>query len=357
MLSAAVISGAVVSGCGGSTTTSDPSGKTSCGGKKMLTASGATAQAKAMAHFIYVFEETCPAQTASYAANGSATGISEFISDKTDFAGSDGPLDQTQSDAARHRCGSPAWHLPVVFAPIAIVYNVKGLSSLNLDGATAAKIFNGTITVWNDPAIGALNVGATLPADPIHVVFHNDDSWTTNNFQQYLDATSNGAWGKGAGRKFNGGIGDGAKGNDGAAATIKATESSIGYTAWSQAQEKTLTMVKIVTSAGPDAVGISTDSVAKTISGATTISGQGNNLVLDALSFDKPSQPGSYPLVLATYEIVCSIYPNPAEGTAVKAFLESAIGPGQKGLQDNGDVPLPDAFKSKLSTAVNAIDS
>ena len=322
----------------------------------MLRASGATAQAKAMDHFSYVFEEGCPAQTLNYAANGSDTGISEFTSDKTDFAGSDGPLDQTQADAARQRCGSPAWHLPVVFAPIAIVYNVKGLSSLNLDGATAAKIFNGTITAWNDPAIGTLNPGATLPAGPIHVVFHNGDSWTTNNFQQYLDATSNGAWGKGTGRTFNGGIGDGAKGNDGAAAAVKATDSSIGYTGWSKAQEKTLTTAKIVTSAGPDAVGISTDSVAKTITGATTVSGQGNNLVLDPLSFDKPSQPGSYPLVLATYEIVCSKYPNPIEGTGVRAFLESAIGPGQKGLEDNGNVPLPDALKSKLSTAVNAIE-
>ncbi len=321
----------------------------------MLRASGATAQAKAMDHFIYVFEEGCPAQTLNYAANGSDSGVSEFASDKTDFAGSDGPLDQAQSDAARQRCGSPAWHLPVVFAPIAIVYNVKGLGSLNLDGATAAKIFNGTVTVWHDPAIGALNPGATLPADPIHVVFRNGDSWTTNNFQQYLDATSNGAWGKGAGRTFNGGIGSGAKGNDGTAAAVQATASSIGYTAWSTAQAKTLATVKIVTSAGPDAVRISIDSLAKTVSGAT-ISGQGNNLVLDPLSFDKPSQPGSYPLVLETYEIVCSKYPDPAVGTAVKAFLESVIGPGQKGLEDNGNVPLPDALKSKLSTAVNAIE-
>src|SRR6201999_1942857 len=100
----------------------------------------------------------------------------------------------------------------------------------------------------------------------------------------------------------------------------------------------TLSTAGIVTSAGPDAVGISTDSVAKTISGAT-ISGQGNNLVFDPLSFDKPSQPGSYPLVLTTYEIVCSKYQDSTVGTAVKAFLESAIGPGQKGLQDNGNIP------------------
>jgi hypothetical protein len=42
-------------------------------------------------------------------------------------------------------------------------------------------------------------------------------------------------------------------------------------------------------------------------------------------------------------------------GTAVKAFLQSAIGPEQKGLADDGNVPLPDDFKSKLSAAINAI--
>ena len=113
-------------------------------------------------------------------------------------------------------------------------------------------------------------------------------------------------------------------------------------------------MAKIVTSAGPDAVAISTDSVGKTIAGAT-IKGQGNDLVLDTISFYKPAQAGSYPIVLATYEIVCSKYPDAQVGTAVKAFLQSTIGAGQNGLADNGYIPIPDSFKSRLSTAVNAI--
>ena len=113
-------------------------------------------------------------------------------------------------------------------------------------------------------------------------------------------------------------------------------------------------MAKIVTSAGPDAVAISADSVGKTISGAT-IEGDGNDLVVDTFSFYKPTQPGSYPIVLATYEIVCSKYPDSQVATAVKAFLQSTIGAGQNGLADNGYIPIPDPFKSRLSTAVNAI--
>ncbi|MGF2951687.1 phosphate ABC transporter substrate-binding protein PstS, partial [Mycobacterium sp. THU-M116] len=223
-----------------------------------------------------------------------------------------------------------------------------------LDGPTAAKIFNGAITTWNAPAIQKLNAGATLPAEPIHVVFRNDQSGTTDNFQQYLDAASDGAWGKGAGKTFNGGAGEGAKGNDGTSAAIKATEGSITYNEWAFAQAQKLNMAKIVTSAGPDPVAISADSVGKTIS-AATIEGQGNDMVLDTLSFYKPTQAGSYPIVLATYEIVCSKYPDPQVGTAVKAFLQSTIGAGQNGLANNGYIPIPDAFKSRLSTSVNAI--
>ena len=50
------------------------------------------------------------------------------------------------------------------------------------------------------------------------------------------------------------------------------------------------------------------DSVGKTIAGAK-FNGQGNDLVVDTSSFYKPSQAGAYPIVDATYEIVCSKYP------------------------------------------------
>jgi phosphate transport system substrate-binding protein len=353
--------GLLVSACGsdnnaggGSATSGASSGQVSCGGKKTLKASGSTAQANAMTRFVKAFEQACSGQTLNYTANGSGAGITEFTGNQTDFGGSDSPLAPNEYAAAQQRCGAPAWNLPVVFGPIAITYNVNGVNSLTLDGPTAAKIFNGAITTWNDPALQALNAGVNLPTEPIHVVFRNDQSGTTDNFQKYLDAASNGAWGKGAGKTFNGGIGEGAKGNDGTSAAIKATEGSITYNEWSFAKAQNLNMAKIVTSAGPDAVAISTDSVGKTISGAT-IKGQGNDMVLDTLSFYKPTQPGSYPIVLATYEIVCSKYPDSQVGTAVKAFLQSTIGAGQNGLGDNGYIPIPDSFKSRLSASVNAI--
>jgi phosphate transport system substrate-binding protein len=361
-LAVLAIGAVTLSACGSDKNSSAPSSSTSaaasnvsCGGKQTLKASGSTAQANAMTRFVKAFEQACSGQTLNYTPNGSGAGIKEFNGKQTDFGGSDSPLNPDEATAAQQRCGgSPAWNLPVVFGPIAVTFNINTVTSLTLDGPTLAKIFNGAITTWNDPAIQALNNGFTLPGEPIHVVFRNDESGTTDNFQHYLDAASNGAWGKGAGKTFKGGVGEGAKGNDGTSAAIKATEGSITYNEWSFAQAQHLNMAKIVSSAGPDAVAISADSVGKTIAGAT-IKGQGNDLVLDTTSFYRPSQAGSYPIVLATYEIVCSKYPDGQVGTAVKAFLQSTIGAGQNGLADNGYIPIPDAFKSRLSTAVNAI--
>jgi phosphate transport system substrate-binding protein len=208
--------------------------------------------------------------------------------------------------------------------------------------------------MWNDGAIQLLNLGITLPAEPIQVVFRSDESGTTDNFQKYLDTASRGTWGFPAGRKFNGGVGVGAVGNDGAAAAVKSTEGSITYIEWSFAQAQHLDTAKVLTSAGPDPVGISAESVGKTISSAWYVK-QGDDLALDTISFYRPNQPGSYPIVLATYEIVCSKYHDSQVGTAVKAFLASALGGGQNDLADHGYIPIPAQLKGRLSTAVNAI--
>ncbi len=60
----------------------------------------------------------------------------------------------------------------------------------SLNGDTLAKIFQGQITKWNDPAIAALNEGATLPDTAITPIFRSDSSGTTDNFQKYLSAAA-----------------------------------------------------------------------------------------------------------------------------------------------------------------------
>lgn len=326
-----------------------------CGGKQSLKASGSTAQANAMRRFVTAYQKACPGQTLDYTSNGSGAGVSEFLHNQTDFGGSDSPLSAYRGEYAdaHERCGSDAWNLPIVFGPLAITFNLDK-DILVLNAPTLAKIFNGTITRWDDPAISALN--ASMPSEPITVVYRSDESGTTDNFQQYLDAASNGAWGKGVGKTFHGGIGEGAPGNEGTSAKVRNTQGAITYNEWSFAQDQQLFAAEILTSAGPHPVSITGDAVGKTIAGARIV-GAGNDLVLDTSSFYNPTKPGAYPIVLASYEIVCSKYADAAVGRAVRAFLQAAVGPGQASLTDNnGYIPLPADFQSKVSNAINAIN-
>lgn len=356
----------LLSACGSDNNTSSGSGSDSgsaaserCGGKEALKASGSTAQANAMTRFVNAYEKDCPGFTLNYTSSGSGAGVSEFLGGQTDFGGSDSPLsaEKGEVEKAKERCGgSEAWNLPAVFGPIAITYNVEGVDGLVLDGATAAKIFNGTVKTWDAPEIAALNEGVTLPAQPINVVFRSDESGTTDNFQKYLDAASGDAWGKGAGKSFAGGVGEGAKGNEGTSAAISSTPGSITYNEWSFAKAQNLAIAKIITSAGPEPVELSTETAGKAID-AVKFKGEGNDLVLDTASFYVPTEPGSYPIMLAAYEIVCSQYPDAEVATAVKAFMHSALGNGQTGLEENGYIPVPEAFKTRLTEAVDAINA
>ena len=368
-LSATALVALTLTACGSDNNTSSSGGSSAsggsaasssgveCNGKKSLKASGSSAQANAVTRFVTAYESACPGFTLNYTSSGSGAGVSEFIGGQTDFGGTDSPLNAEKGEVekAKARCGgSDAWNLPVVFGPIAVTYNVPGVDSLALDGPTLAKIFNGAVTTWNAPEITALNQGKTLPGDKINVVFRSDESGTTDNFQKYLDAASDGAWGKGAGKTFNGGVGEGAKGNEGTSAAIKGTPGSITYNEWSYATKQGLQMADIITSAGPDPVKLTAESAGKSID-SVKIKGQGNDLVLDTSSFYKPTAAGAYPILLGTYSVVCSKYPQADVAPAVKAFLTVAIGDGQKGLEEAGYIPIPDSFKSKLSDAVKAI--
>ena len=351
---AALVLSACSSDGNASSTAQDPGSiKVDCGGKTDLKASGSTAQANAMTQFVTAYEKACEGQKLGYTPNGSGEGVSQFVDGQTDFGGTDSPMSADEATKAQERCGgSDAWHLPVVFGPVAITFNLANNDTLALDAPTLAKIFNGTITRWDDPAITRLN--QSMPSQPITVVYRNDESGTSETFQRYLEAASDGAWGKGAGRTWNGGVGKGAEGNDGTSKLVNNTDGAISYNEWSFAQAQNLEFADIVTPGSKDPVRISAESVGKTIAGAQ-VAVSGNDLQLDTSSFYKATEPGAYPIVLATYELVCSKYPDAETGKAVRAFLQSTIGGGQAGLADNGYVPLPKDFQSKVETAVNAI--
>ncbi|MGZ8178645.1 phosphate ABC transporter substrate-binding protein PstS [Williamsia sp. SKLECPSW1] len=327
-----------------------------CDGKKSLNATGSTAQANAMTIFSSSLAKSCPGFELKYGGGGSGKGVSDFTEGLTDFGGSDSPLKDTEYQAAQQRCGSPAWNLPLVFGPIAVAYNVQGVNDIALSGPTLAKIFSGQITKWNDPEIAKENSGKTLPDLAISVLYRADQSGTTDNFQKYLVAA--GGWTKGAGKTFNGGVGEGKQGNPGVGSAVKPTNGAIAYVEWAYAKTNNLDTAKIITDKDPEGVALTAETGGKTIDSAKLKNGaESHDMVIDTSSFYKPAEQGAYPIVLATYELVCSKYSDTAVANGVKTFLSVASAPQNQGseLQNAGYIPLPDSFRTKLQDSIKAI--
>ena len=324
-----------------------------CGGKNSITAEGSTAQQNAIALFNQVWSQKCQGKNLSYNPTGSGAGREQFVAKNVDFAGSDSAIKEAQAQQAAERCGgNPAWNLPLVFGPIAMAYNVEGVDGLVLNGDLLAKIFQGQITKWNDPAIAALNEGKTLPDTAITPIFRSDSSGTTDNFQKYLEAASGGAWTKGDGSEFQGGAGEGAQKSAGVAQAVQATPGAIGYVEKGFADQAGLPYAKIDNGSG--AVELTDESAGKAID-AAKFAAEGNDLTLDLASLYGTQEAGAYPLVLATYEIVCSNGYDAETAAAVKSFLTVAANDGQQGLSSAGYVPLPEKFKERLLTSIEAI--
>jgi phosphate transport system substrate-binding protein len=330
-----------------------PAGPAACGGRNALTAEGSTAQQNAIALFNQVWGQLCPGKNVSYNPTGSGAGREQFIAGHVDFAGSDSPLVAQQIGPAAKRCsGNPAWDLPLVFGPIALVYNLPEVPALVLDADALAKIFSGIIRSWNDPVLGALNPGVPLPDTKITPVYRSDSSGTTDNFQKYLTAAAPQSWSRGVGTEFQGGVGEGAQKSDGVIQAVHATPGAIGYVEKGFADRAGMPFARIDT--GNGAVALTDETARKAISTAT-FADDGNDLVLELSPLYATEAPGAYPLVLATYEIVCSKGYDPPTAEAIKAFLTTAANNGQSGLSSAGYVPLPDKVKERLIAAINAL--
>jgi phosphate transport system substrate-binding protein len=361
VLAATAIAALTLTACGSDTNAPAPGTSASgtgaataaCGGKNSLTAEGSTAQQNAIAEFNKVWGQVCSGKNLSYNPTGSGAGRDQFIAKQVDFAGSDSALKDDQVKQAADRCGgNPAWNLPLVFGPVALAYNLEGVDKLVVNGDVLAKIFQGEIKKWNDPAIAALNSGATLPDTDIKPIYRSDSSGTTDNFQKYLGAAAPQSWTKGAGSEFQGGAGEGAQKSAGVTQAVQATPGAIGYVEKGFATQAGLPFAQIDSGAG--AVELTDDAAKKAID-AAKFAAEGNDLALDLNSLYGTKAAGAYPLVLATYEIVCSKGYDADTAAAVKSFLTVSANQGQQNLSPAGYIPLPDAFKERLTTSIDAI--
>jgi phosphate transport system substrate-binding protein len=321
-----------------------------------LNAEGSSAQKNAFEEAAAAFSEKCSGATINYNPTGSGAGIKQFIAGQVDFAGSDSAPRTEEKDgvvestAAEQFCGSPAWNIPMVTGPIAIAYNVKGVDKLVMTPAVAADIFNGKITTWNDAKIAGINPGVTLPSTAIKVFFRSDESGTTENFTKYLKAAAPDAWtaepakvwsGKGEGKEKSAGVAEG----------VKSTDGGITYVEWSYAKDNDLGIAQVDNGGG--AVELTGETVGKAVEAAKP-DGEGNDLRLKLDYATKEA--GAYPILLVTYEIVCSKNKDATKAADIKAFLRHfASTDTQKSLEEIGYAPLPASVQTKVEAAIEAL--
>ncbi|SEH03776.1 phosphate transport system substrate-binding protein [Nonomuraea solani] len=317
-----------------------------------INAAGSSAQANAITEWTKNFAATNPGVTLNYQPSGSGAGVQAFIQGTVSFAGSDSALKEDEPAQADARCKTgKAINIPMVTGPVAVVYNLPGVEGLQLSPKTLSGIFNSTITKWDDAAIKADNPEAKLPSSPIQAFHRSDESGTSDNFTKFLKAT--GGWPHEPAKAWPAEAkGQGSKGSDGIASSVKDTEGAISYVEFSYAENSSLQKAKVANGAG-EFVELTPESAAKTVETAE-VKGTGNDL---ALSIDYATKTaGAYPIVLVTYEITCEKGLPAEESKIVKSFLTyTASDEGQAALKDLGYAPLSGALLTKVRSAVEAI--
>ena len=352
---------ASLAACGDNTAASESTSATKDGVASLTgeyAGAGASSQQTAVEAWIEGFRSQAPNATVAYNPSGSGAGVSTFLTGSTVWAGSDKALSAEEIEQSKSVCASgTAFDVPVYVSPIAVAFNLDGISTagkhVNMDAATIAKVFNGEITRWNDPAITEQNPGLDLPNLTITVVHRSDKSGTTLNFVSYLKDVAPSAWPHDLSENWPNEVGQGAKGTSGVVSTIKQANGTIGYADFSQVGDLGTVAVKV----GDDYTPISADAASKVIADSpvdTSVDGD-NRIVIDINH--KTAATGAYPIVLVSYDIVCPAYKESTDATVAKAWLTYVTSAeGQKAAQDAaGTAPLPSNLTGKITASIDQI--
>jgi phosphate transport system substrate-binding protein len=330
-------------------TTSDLSGEISGG--------GSSAQEVAVQAWTAGFQTANPDVTITYDPSGSGAGRESFQAGAFPFAGSDRAFDADEIEAGPFEScveGSGIIELPTYISPIAVIFNLEGVDSLNLDAATTAGLFAGTITNWNDPAIAALNEGVTLPDLAVTPVHRADDSGTTENFTDYLFQAAPDAWTSEPDGVWPLTTGEAAQGTSGVVSAVAGGNGTIGYADASRAAEEGLSTAAI--KVGDEFVEYSPEAAAAIADASPFEEGRTEGDL--AIELDRTSEEaGVYPIVLISYMIACQEYADAAVAPLVKGFLEYVASPeGQdEAAAAAGSAPISDQLREQVNAAIATI--
>ena len=319
-----------------------------------LAGAGSSAQAAVMQAWIAGFQSANPDVTVNYDPVGSGGGREQFTDGGVDFAGSDRAMDAEEIAAAAERCapGASVVNLPLHIGPIAVAFNLEGVEALNLRPTTIAKIFNQKIKKWNDPEIAADNPDASLPDLPITPVNRQDDSGTTENFTGYLAEAAPAEWPYEPDGVWPVRGGEAANGTSGVIQAITSGNGTIGYADASQVGD----LGTVAVGVGEEFVEYSPEAAAAVVEGSPREEGRKEGDIVIDVARDT-TEGGQYPIVLVSYSIACTAYPDAAKGELVKAFLSYvASDEGQRAAaQTAGSAPISQGLQADVQTSIDAI--
>ncbi len=294
---------------------------------------GSTFVATIVQEWIKRYGPVAPGVTLNYQPVGSGAGIQQLASRTVDFAGSDVAL--TAGEVAASGGPGAVVAVPWTAGGLAVEYNLPAVKELRLSPAALARIFAGSLTRWNDPAITADNPGAVLPARGIDVVHRSDGSGTTQVFTDYLRAAAPEVWTFGGGKDWPAGTaGTGAKGSDGVTAAVKQSTGSIGYSEVSFPKQSGLGIALVRNQAGRF-VGPAAASVSAAVAEATVK--PDGTLALDYT----PAGADAYPISTASYLLFYGAGADPGRSTALRHFAAWALTDGQALAEGLDYAPLP----------------
>src|SRR4051795_6107180 len=335
-LAASAVLAVGVAACGSSDDNS------SSGASGDLAGAGSSAQQAAQEAWTAKFEDQNSDATISYDPIGSGGGRDQFIAGgKTAFAGSDSPFDSDELPKATQRCApGQLIQIPNYISPIAIIYNLPGVDSLQLSPDTTAKIFKGEITKWDDPAIKADNPSADLPSTKITPVHRSDESGTTANFTDYLHEAAGSVWTDDPDSSWHLKTGESGAQTSGMVQAVKAGDGTIGYADESQAQGLGIAKVKV----GNTYVAPSAEGAAHDFDQSQKDPELSQGKYVFAYKVQRtPTDPSSYPVLLVSYLMGCTKYDSTDTTKLVDeyfSYIVSAEGQ-QAAAQNAGSAAIP----------------
>jgi phosphate transport system substrate-binding protein len=321
-----------------------------------LVGAGSSAIGAAQNSWIAAFQTAHPRANVTYDPTGSGAGREAFAGGGTDFAGTDRAFTTEELDEQGSFVGcasdSGVVQLPLYISPIAVIFRLEGVTSLNMSAEVIAGIFAEQITTWNDDRITVLNEGTELPDLPITPVHRSDDSGTTENFTDYLAQAAPAVWPFEADGVWPLNSGEAAQGTSGVVDAVTNGVGTIGYADASRAGELGIVSVGV----GDAFVPYSPEAAAAIVDASPTVPGRP---AFDlSLELDRDTTASAvYPIVLVSYLVACEKYDDPNKGQLVAEYFRfMASAEGQLVAQEGaGSAPISDELFVRVARAIEAI--